>query len=198
MTIVIGHGSAWAQITAQWELDTETGEIGRSRIAQAHPEPVCRFLARFAGQELEVALEATTGWRFVVEELRGGRRCVDLFEERGANAEVLEQLRLPRTSAWVWRAARRPTAGSGGVDDLAGDAEDLAEHLGAHAQTLLAPLCLRVGEPLLVGEHELRDLNAGADRRRVPWVSDRPSRAFSAFDGLSRVSARRAATGRAS
>src|SRR4051812_15540502 len=28
------------------------------------------FLGRFQGQELEVALEATTGWRFVVEELR--------------------------------------------------------------------------------------------------------------------------------
>jgi hypothetical protein len=26
-------------------------------------------LGRFAGQRLEVALEATTGWRFVVEEL---------------------------------------------------------------------------------------------------------------------------------
>ena len=29
-----------------------------------------RFLSRFGGQQLEVALEATTGWRFVVEELR--------------------------------------------------------------------------------------------------------------------------------
>jgi transposase len=29
---------------------------------------VRRFLGRFAGQQLEVALEATTGWRFVVEE----------------------------------------------------------------------------------------------------------------------------------
>ena len=28
-----------------------------------------RFLNRFADQKLEVALEATTGWRFVVEEL---------------------------------------------------------------------------------------------------------------------------------
>ena len=28
------------------------------------------FLERLRGQELEVALEATTGWRFVVEELR--------------------------------------------------------------------------------------------------------------------------------
>jgi transposase len=31
---------------------------------------VRRFLERFRGEELEVALEATTGWRFVVEELR--------------------------------------------------------------------------------------------------------------------------------
>ena len=30
----------------------------------------CGSLLRFRGQELEVALEATTGWRFVVEELR--------------------------------------------------------------------------------------------------------------------------------
>ncbi len=30
---------------------------------------VRRFLTRFAGVDLEVALEATTGWRFVVEEL---------------------------------------------------------------------------------------------------------------------------------
>ena len=28
-----------------------------------------RFLARFEGRRLEVALEATTGWRFVIEEL---------------------------------------------------------------------------------------------------------------------------------
>jgi transposase len=46
------------------------GRIARARIAPAHREPVCRFLARVRGQELEVALEATTGWRFVVEELR--------------------------------------------------------------------------------------------------------------------------------
>jgi transposase len=44
-------------------------------MAPAHREPVARFLRQFRGRELEVALEATTGWRFVVEELRaiGGR-----------------------------------------------------------------------------------------------------------------------------
>jgi transposase len=58
-----------AQITAEW-LDSETGELGRARVAPAHRESVRRLLGRFVGQDLEVALEATTGWRFVVEELR--------------------------------------------------------------------------------------------------------------------------------
>ena len=58
-----------AQITAEW-LDTETGEVKRARVTPADRAGVRRFLKRFDGQELEVALEATTGWRFVVEELR--------------------------------------------------------------------------------------------------------------------------------
>ena len=39
-------------------------------MAPADRAGVRAFLARFRGQRLEVALEATTGWRFVVEELR--------------------------------------------------------------------------------------------------------------------------------
>src|SRR4051812_9464794 len=58
-----------AQITADW-LDTETGEVKRARVAPADRVGVRRFLERFRGQELEVALEATTGWRLVLEELR--------------------------------------------------------------------------------------------------------------------------------
>src|SRR3954469_19339125 len=68
-----------AQITADW-LDTSTGEIGRARVAPAHRMGVRRFVERFRGQELEVALEATTGWRFVVEELRRGDASVHLAE----------------------------------------------------------------------------------------------------------------------
>ena len=41
---------------------------------------VRRFLARFAGEQLEVALEATTGWRFLVEELRAAGAVVHLAE----------------------------------------------------------------------------------------------------------------------
>jgi transposase len=58
-----------AQITAEW-LDTGTGEVARRRIAPADRAGVRRFASAFGGQELEVALEATTGWRFVVEELQ--------------------------------------------------------------------------------------------------------------------------------
>ncbi len=68
VTIVMGLDQHRAQITAEW-LDTETGEVSRARVSPADRAGVRRFLARFAGQQLEVALEATTGWRFVVEEL---------------------------------------------------------------------------------------------------------------------------------
>jgi len=52
----------------------------------AHRESVRRFLGRFAGQELEVALEATTGWRFVVEELRRVGAGVHLAEPAETSA----------------------------------------------------------------------------------------------------------------
>jgi len=68
-----------AQITADW-LDTETGEVKRGRVAPADRAGVRRFLERFRGEELDVALEATTGWRFVVEELRRVGAVVHLAE----------------------------------------------------------------------------------------------------------------------
>ena len=85
MTIVMGLDQHRAQITAEW-IDTETGEIARRRIAPAHREPVRRFLERFAGRQLEVALEATTGWRFVVEELRAVGAEVHLAEPAETSA----------------------------------------------------------------------------------------------------------------
>src|SRR5215213_5677077 len=68
-----------AQITGEW-LDTDTGEVGRGRVVPADRAGVRRFLSRFRGRELEVALEATTGWRFVVEELRRVGAVVHLAE----------------------------------------------------------------------------------------------------------------------
>jgi transposase len=68
-----------AQITAEW-IDTSTGEIARGRMVPADRQGVQRFLGRFAGQELDGALEATTGWRFVAEELRRAGARVHLAE----------------------------------------------------------------------------------------------------------------------
>src|SRR3954452_6086801 len=68
-----------AQITADW-LDTGTGEVARCRVTPGDRAGVRRVAARFRGQELEVALEATTGWRFVVEELQAVGAHVHLAE----------------------------------------------------------------------------------------------------------------------
>jgi transposase len=68
-----------AQITGEW-IDTETGEVRRSRVTPADRAHVRGWLERFCGQELEVALEATTGWRFLVEELRRVGAVVHLAE----------------------------------------------------------------------------------------------------------------------
>jgi transposase len=85
MTIVMGLDQHRAQITAEW-LDTATGEVSRGRIMPADRSGVRKFLARFAGLELEVALEATTGWRFVVEELRRVGASVHLAEPAETSA----------------------------------------------------------------------------------------------------------------
>src|SRR3954452_13098109 len=79
VTIVMGLDQHRAQITADW-LDTATGEISRARIVPADRAGVQRFAPRFRGQPLEVALEATTGWRFVVEELQAAGARVHLAE----------------------------------------------------------------------------------------------------------------------
>ena len=79
MTIVMGIDQRRGQITGEW-LDTVTGEVQRARVAPADRSAVRKFLQRFRGQELEVALEATTGWRFMVEELRGVGAVVHLAE----------------------------------------------------------------------------------------------------------------------
>jgi enoyl-CoA hydratase/carnithine racemase len=79
MAIEMGLDQHRAQITADW-LDTETGEVSRRRISPAHRAGVRRFCEQFRGQKLEVALEATTGWRFVAEEFRRVGAVVHLAE----------------------------------------------------------------------------------------------------------------------
>jgi transposase len=77
--IVMGLDQHRGQITGEW-IDTDTGGVQRTRVAPADRAAVRKWLSRFRGRELEVALEATTGWRFLVEELRRVGAVVDLAE----------------------------------------------------------------------------------------------------------------------
>jgi transposase len=85
LPIVMGLDQHRAQITAGW-IDLATGELSRGRVAPADRAAVRRFLSRFVGRELEVALEATTGWRFVVEELERVGAGVHLAEPAETSA----------------------------------------------------------------------------------------------------------------
>jgi transposase len=101
MTLVMGIDQHRAQISAEW-IDTITGEISRARVAPADRVGVRTFLARFDGQDLEVALEATTGWRFVVEELRRVGADVHLAEPAETSA-LKGKKKRPKTD---WADAR--------------------------------------------------------------------------------------------
>jgi transposase len=75
MAIVGGLDIHRRQITYDW-IDTDTGETCRGQLSPATRVELRGWLARFTGQQADFALEATTGWRFVAEELqRAGFRA---------------------------------------------------------------------------------------------------------------------------
>src|SRR4051812_35107056 len=100
MAIVMGLDQHRAQITADW-LDPDSGEVSRARVSPAHRDGVRQFLERFAGQNLEVALEATTGWRFVVEELAaiGARAHLAEPAETAARRATKKRAKTDRADA---------------------------------------------------------------------------------------------------
>ena len=75
MAIVSGLDIHRRQITYDW-IDTDSGETCRGQLSPATRVELRTWLARFTGQQADFALEATTGWRFVAEELeRAGFRA---------------------------------------------------------------------------------------------------------------------------
>ena len=98
MSIVMGFDQHRAQISAEW-IETTTGELSRERIAPADRDAVRAFLHRFADEGLEVALEATTGWRFVVEELQRIGAEVHLAE--AAEAAALKGKKKRAKTDWA-------------------------------------------------------------------------------------------------
>jgi transposase len=85
VTIVMGFDQHREQIAFD-ALDTATGEVSRGRIGPADRLGLRRWLCRWEGERVEAALEATTGWRFVVEELRAVGAEVRLAEPAETSA----------------------------------------------------------------------------------------------------------------
>jgi transposase len=83
--IVMAFDQHREQITFD-ALDTTSGVVSRGRIRPADRLGFRDWLSRREGQELEVALEATTGWRFMVEELRAVGARVPLAEPAETSA----------------------------------------------------------------------------------------------------------------
>jgi transposase len=79
MAIVGGLDLHRRQITFDC-LDTETGEVSAGRVAPADREHLRLWLRRFEQRQAVFAVEACTGWRFVVEELERVGAVVHLAE----------------------------------------------------------------------------------------------------------------------
>ena len=84
MTIVGGFDLHRAQITFD-ALNLETGEVLRGRIA-ATPAAVRGWVKRFPGEEVDVAVEACTGWLFVCEALGAAGAVPHLAEPAETSA----------------------------------------------------------------------------------------------------------------
>jgi transposase len=117
MSIVGGLDVHRAQITFDW-VDHDTGEARRGRIEPATRQVFRRWLEQLPADQGAFAVEATTGWRFVVEELQRAGFEAHLAEPAETSArrgnkrraktdkadskhirELLEQGRLPES--WI-------------------------------------------------------------------------------------------------
>src|SRR3954465_5462849 len=96
MAILAGFDVHRAQITFD-ALDTETGEVLRGRL-RSDRDAVGEWVRQFAGEHVEVAVEACTGGLFVYEVLAGGGGGVGCSWMRGG-----------RGRAWgcTWPSRRR-------------------------------------------------------------------------------------------
>jgi transposase len=80
MPIVGGLDIHRKQITFDY-LDTVTGQVQRGQVSPADRVHLRAWLARFAGREdVDFALEACTGWRYVAEELAAAGIVAHLAE----------------------------------------------------------------------------------------------------------------------
>ena len=117
MSIIGGLDVHRAQITFDW-VDHDTGEARRGRIEPATRQVFRQWLEQLPAKQAAFAVEATTGWRFIVEELQRAGFEAHLAEPTETSAargkkrraktdktdskhlrELLEQGRLPES--WI-------------------------------------------------------------------------------------------------
>lgn len=100
MAVIVGFDIHRTQITYDL-LDADGGEVRRGRMTPADRAHVRKFLSVFDGSGLIAALEATTGWRFVAEELDRIGAEVHLAEpaEAGALRGKKRRAKTDRTDA---------------------------------------------------------------------------------------------------
>ena len=84
MAILAGFDVHRAQITFD-ALNTETGEVLRGRL-RADRAAVGAWVGQLAGEHVEVALEACTGWLFVYEVLAAAGVVAHLAEPAETSA----------------------------------------------------------------------------------------------------------------
>ena len=101
MPIVGGLDIHRAQITFDY-LDVRTGEVSRGTIRPATREEFRRWLGQFGRKQVSFAMEGTTGWRFVVEELEAASMEAHLAEPSETRAR-----RGPKRRAKTDRADAR-------------------------------------------------------------------------------------------
>src|SRR2546423_12549055 len=109
MAIVAGFDVHRAQITFD-AVDTETGELSRGRIDSNRPA-VRAWTERFPGQEIEVALEACTGWLFVCEELAAAGAVPHFAEPAETSARPGSKRRAQTPPAHPPPPPRAPSPG---------------------------------------------------------------------------------------
>src|SRR3954464_7502252 len=84
MAILAGFDVHRAQITFD-ALDTDTGEVLRGRM-RGDRDAVSEWMPQFAGEHVEVAVEACTGWLFVYEQLTAAGAVVHLAQPAETSA----------------------------------------------------------------------------------------------------------------
>jgi transposase len=101
MAIVGGLDIHRRQITYDW-IDTDSGESCRGQLSPATRVKLRAWLEQFRSQQADFALEATTGWRFVAEELARAGCMAHLAEPADTRA-----LRGPKRRAKTDRTDAR-------------------------------------------------------------------------------------------